>query len=150
MTTHTVANPEYDPAEARRQAEEKVPDHPDENSDKEVESSPSLPPPSVALANASWYLETWYSEHWIPDDRQSFRKYSCASSSFAWCHHGIVVGRKDVTLDIRWTILLRLVSYSHCRQRLRCTFTSATGEHRPETWARWLDVVKFESRVTER
>src|ERR1700691_5999859 len=50
MTTHTVANPEYDPAEARRRAEEKLPDHPDDldlTSDVKAEPPPSLPSPSL-------------------------------------------------------------------------------------------------------
>src|ERR1700722_7783740 len=42
MTTHTVANPEYDPAEARRQAEEEVlqatHDHDDKSEDLDGET----------------------------------------------------------------------------------------------------------------
>jgi hypothetical protein len=139
MTTHTVSNPEYDPAEARRQAEEARRKAEMEEDDISAPSSGSLP--SSPLPPVTPTARTFQTTPRILDDtvQPSMPGVSTSLSS----------ADEKVTLDIRWTILcdlfLILIADSVYDSRSRVLL---------ETVARklglgWLDVVRFESRVTE-
>ena len=152
MTTHTVANPEYDPAEARRQAEEKVPDHPDDldlNSGEEVESLPSLPPPTVASANASLVPEPGTQNIGFQTTAKVLGNTVVPPQALPGVTTALSSADKDVTLDIRWTVLcdlfLILIADSVYDARSRVLLENIALK----LGLGWLDVVKFESRVTE-
>jgi hypothetical protein len=153
MTTHTVANPEYDPAEAQRQAdvrktEEEAPPEPDDISEVTVvesstpskvssspQSSPQSSPPSTAKSG------TFQTTSRVLQQTSTAAVPGVSTSLSA--------ADEKVTLDIRWTVLcdlfLVLIADSVYDARSRVLL---------ETVAiylgfGWLDVVKFEQRVTE-
>jgi hypothetical protein len=149
MTTHTVANPEYDPAEAQRQAEMRKPEEeaPPESDDisevtvvepstpsKVSPSPPSSPPPS---AKSGTFQTT------------SRVLQQTSTAAVPGVSTSLSAADENVTLDIRWTVLcdlfLVLIADSVYDARSRVLL---------ETVAiylgfGWLDVVKFEQRVTE-
>lgn len=145
MTTHTVANPEYDPAEARRQSELRDAETlkvADENTEdlsmpqadiKEPEStSPSSPPPSTKPQQTTTRV---------------FESASTAPLPGVSTH--LSAADERVTLDIRWTVLcdlfLILVADSVYDARSRVLLENVALK----LGLGWLDVVKFERRVTE-
>ncbi|KAJ7447231.1 hypothetical protein FB451DRAFT_782255 [Mycena latifolia] len=125
MTTHTVANPEYDPAEARRQADV-------------VFAAPSgeLPPTPTTATQANF---------------QTTSKVLAETSTVAIPGVSTTLSAADenVTLDIRWTVLcdlfLILIADSVYDARSRVLLEQAALK----LGLGWLDVVRFESRVTE-
>jgi hypothetical protein len=146
MTTHTVANPEYDPAEARRQADEKQDKErgiPDEDlcdeSDENVLIAPS--PPSVPTTPATA----------TPSGSQTTAKILAepAPSPMPGVTTSLSAADENVTLDIRWTVLcdlfLILIADSVYDARSRVLLENVAFK----LGLGWLDVVKFESRVTE-
>lgn len=149
MTTHTVANPEYDPVEAQRQAEtrkaeEEVPPESDDISEvtvvapstpSKVSPSPQSSPPSTARSG------TFQTTSRVLEQTSTAAVPGVSTSLSA--------ADENVTLDIRWTVLcdlfLVLIADSVYDARSRVLL---------ETVAiylgfGWLDVVKFEQRVTE-
>src|ERR1700722_6262776 len=161
MTTHTVANPEYDPAEARRQAEEEVlqaaQDHDDKSEDSDGETlvepaaletptptqapapepAPPVPAPAPAPAPATNFHTT----------EKVF--VSPVQASMPGVTTSLSAADKNVTLDIRWTILcdlfLVLIADSVYDARSRVLLENVAFK----LGLGWLDVVKFERRVTE-
>lgn len=125
MTTHTVANPEYDPAEARRQAEVLF--------DAPVSEFP-MTPTTATQANF-----------------QTTSKVLAETSTAAIPGVSTTLSVVDerVTLDIRWTVLcdlfLILIADSVYDARSRVLLEQAALK----LGLGWLDVVRFESRVTE-
>ncbi|KAI4517018.1 DUF726-domain-containing protein [Schizophyllum commune Loenen D] len=142
MTTHTIANPEYDPEEARRESqrkEEELDDLPEEDV-----GTPVLPPakdepqPVTSPSAAQTGFQTTAR---VLDPT--------ATSAIPGVSTKLSTTDKDVTLDIRWTILCDLFliliadSVYDARSRVlleRVALKLGLG---------WIDVVKFESRVTE-
>lgn len=128
MATRTVANPEYDPMEARRLAEEKVPDELEHIPDQQVLAADPRTPTIASQTTPK-----------ILPDTTAIPGVTTALSS----------ADKDITLDIRWTILcdlfLILIADSVYDARSRVLLENVASK----LGLGWLDVVKFESRVTE-
>ena len=144
MTTHTVANPEYDPAEARRQAEleeEKAAMESADISETNDDTPPSTPPPSYSSVAPT-----------VPSKPQqtTARVFEgTAAPAMPGVSTHLSAADKDVTLDIRWTVLcdlfLILIADSVYDARSRVLLESVALK----MGLGWLDVVKFEERVTE-
>lgn len=145
MTTHTVANPEYDPAEARRQSElrdaEKLKEA-DENSEDLSQSqttptSPGSKPPQDPAPSAKPQQTTAK----VLDDTSTAQLPGVSTHLSAT--------DERVTLDIRWTVLcdlfLILVADSVYDARSRVLLENVALK----LGLGWLDIVKFERRVTE-
>jgi Protein of unknown function (DUF726) len=151
MTTHTVANPEYDPAEARRQAEERVLDHPDgvDSNPHEVEPFPSRPPPSFTPADASLVPEPGTQNTRFQTTAKVLGDTVVPTQALPGVTTELSSADKDVTLDIRWTVLcdlfLILIADSVYDARSRVLLENVALK----LGLGWLDIVKFESRVTE-
>lgn len=155
MTTHTVANPEYDPIEARRQADirtEKLsgaPDHPDEwdsegemgaggspHAEPSLQSNPTSPIPSSSPTKST-----------LPTTMRVFEEP--AAAPMPGVTTSLSAADENVTLDIRWTVLcdlfLLLIADSVYDARSRVLLEHVAVK----LGLGWLDVVKFEQRVTE-
>lgn len=142
MTTHTVANPEYDPAEARKQAEEREMEAANESADiSESNTPPSTPPPAYSAAPPPLPPK--------PQQTTSQVLEQTSAPAMPGVSTHLSAADKDVTLDIRWTVLcdlfLVLIADSVYDARSRVLLESVALK----LGLGWLDVVKFESRVTE-
>ncbi|KAI0830880.1 DUF726-domain-containing protein [Trametes gibbosa] len=142
MTTHTVANPEYDPVEARKQEKQREAEAAKESFDiSESTSPPSTPPPTYSAAAPPP----------PPKPQQTTSKVLEGTSAPAMpgVSTHLSAADKDVTLDIRWTVLcdlfLVLIADSVYDARSRVLLESVALK----LGLGWLDMVKFESRVTE-
>ena len=155
MTTHTVANPEYDPVEARKQEEEKVAreirgqellqeqevdittsvEQQSSRQPNSLRPSDSQDPPSTTKTLASQTTPNVLQ----PNTSVSLPGVSTALSSVD----------KEVVLDIRWTVLcdlfLLVVADSVYDSRSRVLLEQLAQK----LGLGWLDVVKFEKRVTD-
>lgn len=135
MTTHTVANPEYDPAEAKRRsdAHQDTPINNHLDPSKSPQRSPSPTPTRSTFQTTSRVLEGT----------------SVASTSLPGVTTSLSAVDKDVTLDIRWTVLcdlfLILIADSVYDARSRVLLEHVALK----LGLGWIDVAKFESRVTE-
>ncbi|KAI0299829.1 hypothetical protein BC826DRAFT_714691 [Russula brevipes] len=151
MTTHTVANPEYDPAEAQREAELRTAEaevstesddisevtmveHPiplQDSSPPHDPSSPQATPKSGTFQTTTRILET------------------TSTAAVPGVSTSLSAADKDVTLDIRWTVLcdlfLVLIADSVYDARSRVLLEMVAIY----LGFGWIDVVKFEQRVTE-
>ena len=170
MTTHTVANPEYDPEEARRLDEERTlePDHPvDEGDDEESTMAPASPvdrpirddtdnnegtPTLVHAENSSLPDKTVDADFTNTPPVQTTARVlekGTTSEPMAGVSVSLSSTDKDVTLDIRWTVLcdlfLLLIADSVYDARSRVLLEKVAHK----LGLGWLDVVKFEQRVTE-
>ncbi|KZT27619.1 DUF726-domain-containing protein [Neolentinus lepideus HHB14362 ss-1] len=150
MTTHTVANPEYDPAEARRQAEERTnqePGHLDVE-DNDITDANLAPPsqPTTPNPNGSKTPEVT-TEKTFQTTQRVLEETSMAP--LAGVTTQLSAADKDVTLDIRWTVLcdlfLIIVADSVYDARSRVLLEQVALK----LGLGWLDVVKFEKRVTD-
>ncbi|CDO73397.1 hypothetical protein BN946_scf185013.g31 [Trametes cinnabarina] len=142
MTTHTVANPEYDPAEALKQAELREAEASKESADiAESISPPSTPPPTYSPSPPPV----------PPKPQQTTTKVleETAAPAMPGVSTHLSAADKDVTLDIRWTVLcdlfLVLIADSVYDARSRVLLENVALK----LGLGWLDVVKFERRVTE-
>lgn len=147
MTTHTIANPEYDPAEARREqemrdsaAEEMASQYSDDISETEtMVESPTTP--TLKSADAP--------EPPLKPTQTTARVLEETSATVPGVSTRLSAADKDVTLDIRWTVLcdlfLILVADSVYDARSRVLLENVALK----LGLGWLDVVKFERRVTE-
>ncbi|KAJ3572153.1 hypothetical protein NP233_g3269 [Leucocoprinus birnbaumii] len=167
MTTHTVANPEYDPEEARRRTEAEAaaasrqPDHPDMDDADDisvltlVEPSPQppkdadsakVPPQTPTSPNYNFSTSNTTSN---PTQTTAQVLNSTTTSSLAGVTTTLSSADKSVTLDIRWTILcdlfLILIADSVYDARSRVLLERVAEK----LGLGWIDVVRFESRVTE-
>ncbi|CAL1694697.1 unnamed protein product [Somion occarium] len=152
MTTHTVANPEYDPVEARKQAEQEAKKEDleaadrlarleedsfdiSEGPDRVVSTSPSLPNTSTDGVKP------------VQTTAKVFEDTSAAALPGVSTH--LSAADEKVTLDIRWTVLcdlfLTLIADSVYDARSRVLLENVALK----LGLGWLDVVKFERRVTE-
>ncbi|KAG6812431.1 hypothetical protein H0H92_002897 [Tricholoma furcatifolium] len=169
MTTHTVANPEYDPSEAHRREEERsrVVHHDDGDtesiSDRTLVNEPSTDGPTTSQKNAS---QPSHANHTPSNSISSTSStsppkgpptYQTTARVLADTQTSTVPGvtttlstaDQNVTLDIRWTVLcdlfLVLIADSVYDARSRVLLEMVALK----LGLGWLDVVKFESRVTE-
>lgn len=147
MTTHTVANPEYDPAEASKEAERQKEAEATRIASMEVDSediarSPDTPQPtskptSPQLQDTQKQVQT------------TLRVLEDTTTSIPGVSTHLSTTEKDVTLDIRWTVLcdlfLILIADSVYDARSRVLLEQVALK----LGLGWLDVVKFERRVTE-
>lgn len=166
MTTHTVANPEYDPAEAQRQADlSTLNDGDDDNesvSDQTLVNEPISPIPDRTSSKTPTPIDPSPSLPTI--DADNFPTDSTASKPFQTTTKvlkeastaaipgvttSLSAADERVTLDIRWTVLcdlfLILIADSVYDARSRVLLEHVAIK----LGLGWLDVVKFESRVTE-
>jgi hypothetical protein len=145
MTTHTVANPEYDPAAAERQAEvrreeaDALPEPDDISEITMVEPTPSLPPKDSSQSAVK--VETFQTTSRILETTSTAAVPGVSTSLSA--------ADEKVTLDIRWTVLcdlfLVLIADSVYDARSRVLLETVAIH----LGFGWLDVVKFEQRVSE-
>lgn len=178
MTTHTVANPEYDPEEARRQAEEAINNPPPDTVDSDDESisdqtlvneplstpqsepgnktptAPASPRPTSPLpeGTASMITTTITKPDagplkQVPTTTKVLKESSTAA--IPGVTTSLSAADQNVTLDIRWTVLcdlfLILIADSVYDARSRVLLEQVALK----LGLGWLDVVKFESRVTQ-
>lgn len=148
MTTHTIANPEYDPEEARKQAARQEPVHPDSDDDEPFGQMAAITP-SASAPSASSPSKTP-----ITTTSKSFQTTArvledTTTASMPGVTTTLSATEKNVTLDIRWTVLcdlfLILIADSVYDARSRVLLESVALK----LGLGWLDVVRFESRVTE-
>ncbi|THH27236.1 hypothetical protein EUX98_g6953 [Antrodiella citrinella] len=150
MTTHTVANPEYDPAEAEKVAElqheaavSQLASLEEESEDISLPSPDRTPPGSTPASPQP--------DHDASQPVQTTARVleTTAAVTIPGVSTHLSTTEKDVTLDIRWTVLCDLFliliadSVYDARSRVlleQVAFKLGLG---------WLDVVKFERRVTE-
>lgn len=166
MTTHTVANPEYDPEEARRQAEEAeslkgddetlvdepiaAKDGEDEAQDVTVDRAktptPKSPDPSISTVTIESSTSGTLSQ---PNQTVSKVLKGTETATIPGVSTSLSAADKDVTLDIRWTVLcdlfLILIADSVYDARSRVLLENVALK----LGLGWQDVAKFESRVTE-
>jgi hypothetical protein len=165
LTTHTVANPEYDPEEAKRLDEEiaREPDHPDDDEDED--ENPTLAGPVNPTPNDdNCDKPPAYTETPSPLDNKvdgdstlkppvqtdaRVLEEGTATGPMAGVSVSLSSTDKNVTLDIRWTVLcdlfLILIADSVYDARSRVLLEKVAKK----LGLGWLDVVKFEQRVTE-
>lgn len=152
MTTHTVANPEYDPAEAQRQEVERReterPRGEDETNDD------SRDEPDVQDLNLTTN-PTPDSQVSVASPRTAQHKTTAnvlqpnATTAMPGVSTKLSSTDVNVTLDIRWTVLcdlfLLLIADSVYDSRSRVLLETVAIK----LGLGWLDVVKFEKRVTD-
>ncbi|TRM70598.1 hypothetical protein BD626DRAFT_564212 [Schizophyllum amplum] len=135
MTTHTIANPEYDPEEARREAQKELDDLPEEDVGTPV------PPPSEPTSPHTATQTAFQTTARVLDPT--------STTAIPGVSTKLSTTEKDVTLDIRWTILcdlfLILIADSVYDARSRVLLEHVALK----LGLGWIDVVKFEARVTE-
>ena len=153
MTTHTVANPEYDPAEARQKevTEElermnsRLPESPG-NEAPSPSTSPERPQPSRNPLAPQSLLHPGQSVH---DQTTANVLQSHEATSMPGVSTTLSSTDKHVTLDIRWTILcdlfLILIADSVYDARSRMLLETVASK----LGLGWIDVVRFEKRVTD-
>lgn len=147
MTTHTIANPEYDPAEARREQEIRdnaAAEQADEYSDDISETETMVDSPTTPTLKSADDSDTS-----SKPTQTTARVLEETSASVPGVSTRLSAADKDVTLDIRWTVLcdlfLILVADSVYDARSRVLLENVALK----LGLGWLDVVKFERRVTE-
>jgi hypothetical protein len=164
MTTHTVANPEYDPEEAKRQADGTASslDHPnfDDDDDDDIsvqtlvepqqtpkeDTTPGIPPGSLTPTSPN----TFPSANTTSNPTQTTAKVlTDTTTAMPGVTTALSSVDENVTLDIRWTVLcdlfLILIADSVYDARSRVLLERVAEK----LGLGWLDVVRFESRVTE-
>ena len=161
MTTHTVANPEYDPVEARWQEErlknddETLVNEPlDEDEDGDITQPERAKTPTPSTPNPSEPVKTTIDASTSgtlsqPDATVPKVLQESSTAAIAGVTTSLSAADKNVTLDIRWTVLcdlfLILIADSVYDARSRVLLENVALK----LGLGWLDVVKFESRVTE-
>jgi len=167
MTTHTVANPEYDPEDAKRLDEEKAQelDHPDDDDNDNTKfADPANPTDSDDKHDNGDTPTPAHAENSAPPDNEvdgdsthkplvqttaRVLEEGTATGPMAGVSVSLSSTDKNVTLDIRWTVLcdlfLILIADSVYDARSRVLLEKVARK----LGLGWLDVVKFEQRVTE-
>jgi hypothetical protein len=141
MTTHTVANPEYDPAEAKRQAEDQRLRAWDDSEDI------ALPPPPYTPTSAE--PKTPQTPSAKPSQTTARVLQESSTTTIPGVSTSLSAADANVTLDIRWTVLcdlfLLIIADSVYDSRSRVLLESIALK----LGLGWLEVAKFERRVTE-
>lgn len=153
MTTHTVANPEYDPVEGKKQEVQRKLDEEEaiRNEEKEAAdiaegfakiSAPRASPGTTALPKSP--ITPTHMQY-----QTTANVLQKTTGSVPGVSTSLSAADKDVTLDIRWTVLcdlfLILIADSVYDARSRVLLEAVAFK----LGLGWLDVVKFEQRVTE-
>ncbi|KAG8756636.1 hypothetical protein FRC11_005164 [Ceratobasidium sp. 423] len=149
MTTHTIANPEYDPAEARRKEAEdalaRESEPLDEDYDitsigKKEESAAEMNPTTPRQNTKNIHLQTTVNV---------MEPLTPTVTTMPGVSTSLSTTDANVTLDIRWTVLcdlfLILIADSVYDARSRVLLEIVATK----LGLGWIDVVKFEKRVTE-
>jgi hypothetical protein len=161
MTTHTVANPEYDPAEAQRQADVREAGA-EAEAETETETEAESPPESddiseITVVESSTPPMVPSSPRSTPPPTAKSEKFQTtlrvleptSTSAVPGVSTSLSAADENVTLDIRWTVLcdlfLVLISDSVYDARSRVLLEMVAIY----LGFGWLDVAKFEQRVTE-
>ena len=147
MTTHTVANPEYDPAAAQRETElrreeaDASPEPDDISEITVVEPTPAPPPKDSSQSQGTVKPELFQTTSRILETTSTAAVPGVSTSLSA--------ADEKVTLDIRWTVLcdlfLVLIADSVYDARSRVLLETVAIH----LGFGWVDVVKFEQRVSE-
>ncbi|OCB90378.1 DUF726-domain-containing protein [Sanghuangporus baumii] len=146
MTTHTVANPEYDPVEGRKkelaekEAEQRRLEEEESRAEDITEDVTSPNPSSVPKTPITPSAPYQTTANVLP---------ASTSDPMPGVSTSLSAADKDVTLDIRWTVLcdlfLILIADSVYDARSRVLLEMVALK----MGLGWLDIVKFEQRVTE-
>ncbi|KIJ54324.1 hypothetical protein M422DRAFT_42501 [Sphaerobolus stellatus SS14] len=152
MTTHTVANPEYDPAEAQRAEEERHKNGPSLDDDSDDESDTQT---LVGFSTTQTTTATTPTVPATPATAIAQQKTTTnvlqptATSAMPGVSTTLSATDVNVTLDIRWTVLcdlfLLLIADSVYDSRSRVLLETVALK----LGLGWIDVVKFEKRVTD-
>lgn len=152
MTTHTVANPEYDPAEAKRQEEEHRAEEEERLSELEDSSSDIS---DLSDASQTTLVPSNEPEVTTPKGNTTQAPVTTrvlegtATQSIPGVSTHLSAADENITLDIRWTVLcdlfLILIADSVYDARSRVLLETVALK----LGLGWVDVVKFERRVTE-
>ncbi|KAG8898151.1 hypothetical protein FRB99_007634 [Tulasnella sp. 403] len=169
LTTHTVRNPEYDPAEAaqkaQRDAEEEAErkleeetssekEKCDEEGDIATEAEPTTPRtpvvPVIPSAREISAKDTLLQPPQSPAQQTTANVLTPnAPLAMPGVSTSLSTTDENVTLDIRWTVLcdlfLLLIADSVYDSRSRVLLENIAAK----MGLGWLDVVKFEKRVTD-
>ncbi|KAI0082332.1 DUF726-domain-containing protein [Panus rudis PR-1116 ss-1] len=147
MTTHTVANPEYDPVEAHKRAEQEEAEAVDRLARLEDDSE-DIADPSTPMPSRPSLTET-QSDKKKPVQTTAKVLEETSEAAMPGVTTHLSAADEKVTLDIRWTVLcdlfLILVADSVYDARSRVLLENVALK----LGLGWLDVVKFERRVTE-
>jgi len=175
MTTHTVANPEYDPEEARRRneaeaAEAAQPDHPDFDDADDISVQTLIEPspqqhqdtsisetPAQSLDSKTQFSSTLPPSHTFPTSNTTSNPTQITAkvltdtvtTSLEGVTTTLSSADKDVTLDIRWTVICDLFLISVADSVYDARSRVLLERVAEKLGLGWLDVVRFESRVTE-
>lgn len=149
MTTHTVANPEYDPAEARRQEEDKLAEASQAEDSQALQEGEDITTPQTESTESPESLEPPNSAKSVGPQTTPNVLQPNSTVTLPGVSTSLSSVDKEVVLDIRWTVLcdlfLLLVADSVYDSRSRVLL-----EHMAQKLGLgWLDVVKFEKRVTD-
>ncbi|KAF8746972.1 hypothetical protein RHS02_00589, partial [Rhizoctonia solani] len=148
MTTHTVANPEYDPAEARRKDAENALARQSEPLDEDYditsagnnEENTGAQPVAPKQKTNNVHLQT---------TANVMEPLTPTVSTMPGVSTSLSTTDENVILDIRWTVLcdlfLILIADSVYDSRSRVLLENVATK----LGLGWIDVVKFEKRVTE-
>ncbi|KAI6017473.1 hypothetical protein EDC04DRAFT_2744282 [Pisolithus marmoratus] len=140
MTTHTVANPEYDPAEAKKQADaERLKPDVSRDTNQPIEPSRSPQPSRSPTPTKSTFQTT----------SRVLEGTAVASTSLPGVTTSLSAVDKDVTLDIRWTVLCDLFLMSIADSVYDARSRVLLENVALKLGLGWIDVAKFECRVTE-
>ncbi|KAF9786700.1 hypothetical protein BJ322DRAFT_1051458 [Thelephora terrestris] len=164
MTTHTVANPEYDPEAAKRLDEERAqePDHPGDDDDDTATLVETADPsrngthdndgkakPGHAESSSDKKVDGGSTHKPPAQTTARVLEEGTATGPMAGVSVSLSFTDENVTLDIRWTVLcdlfLILIADSVYDSRSRVLLEKIAHK----LGLGWLDVVKFEQRVTE-
>ncbi|EJD03554.1 DUF726-domain-containing protein [Fomitiporia mediterranea MF3/22] len=147
MTTHTVANPEYDPVEGKKK--EIAQKEAQEDRMREEERRAEDITEDVSTSEASETVPKTPQIPTVPYQTTANVLPPSAPDAVPGVSTSLSAADKDVTLDIRWTILcdlfLVLIADSVYDARSRGLIESVAVK----LGVGWLDVVRFEQRVTE-
>ncbi len=153
MTTHTVANPEYDPAEARKKRAEDLL-HADSVPLDDVKTPPSNPTsPTSAFPHGPEAVPKGHSllnpGHSVLSQTTANVLQPNEATSVPGVSTTLSSTDENVTLDIRWTVLcdlfLVLIADSVYDARSRALLEGVASS----LGLGWIDVVRFEKRVTD-
>lgn len=149
MTTHTVANPEYDPAEARRKDAEAALAQQESISDEDNDiTTLGRTPEPTNQAQPLTPKQNTKNIH-LQTTANVMEPITPTVSSIPGVSTSLSTTDANVTLDIRWTVLcdlfLILIADSVYDARSRVLLEIVATK----LGLGWLDVIKFEKRVTE-
>ncbi|CAE6469904.1 unnamed protein product [Rhizoctonia solani] len=148
MTTHTVANPEYDPAEARRKEAEDALARESEPLDEDYDITSVRKKEESAGMNPATPKQNTKNIH-LQTTANVMEPLTPTVTTMPGVSTSLSTTDANVTLDIRWTVLcdlfLILIADSVYDARSRVLLEIVATK----LGLGWIDVVKFEKRVTE-